>query len=120
MARPGAGDFVWHPAAPAQYRRLPVWRRALHRLEWSAVGSGAYYLRAMWWGKIVRGAPHHVDPHTLYYHLPRAAAALRPVLGDAMRERPYRLRDYVRATRRCKLYDFERRAWRGYDAARGV
>lgn len=224
-------DFVWHPATPAQYRRLPSWQRALHRVEWSAVGSGVYYLRAMWWGKIVRGAPperlraafrrdrllvafaalagvgalaalgardgggargaawmvlavwgvpwllwnaaigwavyihhigpdvpwrrrgewtkfggqvesgtiyrlprwinvfwhnifvhvpHHIDPRIPYYHLPRAAAALRPMLGDAARERPYRLRDYVRATRRCKLYDFERGTWRGYDAARDV
>lgn len=222
-------DFVWHPATPAQYRRLPRWQRALHRLEWSAVGSGAYYLRAMWWGKIVRGAPparlraafrrdrmliaavaligggalaalgardgagavgaawmvgkvwgipwllwnaaigwavyihhiapdvpwrrrgewtkfsgqveggtvyrlprwinvfwhnifihvpHHVDPRIPYYHLPRAAAALRGPLGGAMRERPYRVRDYVRATRRCKLYDFDRGTWYGYEAAR--
>jgi omega-6 fatty acid desaturase (delta-12 desaturase) len=220
-------DFVWHPVTPAQFRRLPRVARWLHRVEWSAAGSGVYYLRAMWWGKIVRGrpparlraafrrdrllvaavlllglaalagrgaraggtagaawmclkvwgvpwllwnaaigwavyihhiaptvrwyprrtwtkfrgqveggtvfrlppwlnvfwhnifvhVPHHVDPRIPYYHLPRAAAALQAAFGDAIAERPYRLRDYVRTTRRCKLYDFARGEWRGYDAA---
>jgi len=34
-----------------------------------------------------------------------------------VRERSYRVRDYVRTTRRCKLYDFERSVWLGYDGA---
>jgi len=221
-------DFVWHPLTPAQYASLPRWAKLIHRLEWSAVGSGFYYLRAMWWGKIVRGVPparqvgafrrdraivalyavaasgalvglgwqeggaagaawmwirvfavpwllfncaigwavyiqhiapdvcwqprqrwskfggqvegstvlllpawinifwhnifvhvpHHVDPRIPYYHLPQAATALRTTWGAALHERPYRLRDYVHATRHCKLYDFERGVWCGYAAAR--
>jgi omega-6 fatty acid desaturase (delta-12 desaturase) len=217
-------DFVWHPATPAQYARLPRWQRVLHRVEWSACGSGVYYLRSIWWDKIVRSAPpagqgaafrrdrtivavfalaasaallaigwrsggiggalwcwvkvlvvpwllwnwaigwavyiqhispdvqwqprrrwskfagqvdgstvyilpawinlfwhnifvhvpHHVDPRVPYYHLPRAAAALRERWPEPLRERPYRLRDYVRTTRRCKLYDFERGGWLTY------
>ena len=217
-------DFVWHPATPAQYARLRPLAKLLHRVEWSALGSGVYYVRALWWGKIVRGmpppelravfrrdrgtvaaglvaaslllivlgarrggalgalwmwtkvfgvpwllwncaigwavyihhiapdvrwqarqrwskfrgqveggtiyrlprwvnffwhniffhVPHHVDPRIPFYHLPRAAAALRGRYGDALHERPYRVRDYVRTTRRCKLYDFERGVWLGY------
>ena len=34
--------------------------------------------------------------------------------GDGVDARAYRLRDYLRATRRCKLYDFERGAWTDY------
>jgi omega-6 fatty acid desaturase (delta-12 desaturase) len=217
-------DFVWHPLTPAQFARLAGWQRLLHRIEWSAVGSGVYYLRAMWWGRIVRGTapagqgaafrrdriivagfavgvsaallgfgwrvggaggalwcwvkvfavpwllwnwaigwavyiqhiapdvhwqprrgwskfagqveggtvhvlpgwinlfwhniflhvPHHVDPRVPYYHLPRAAAALRARWPQPLRERRYRLRDYVRTTRRCKLYDFHCGTWLTY------
>lgn len=49
-------DFVWHPATPAQYARLGPLAKLLHRIEWSALGGGVYYARALWWGKIVRGA----------------------------------------------------------------
>jgi len=223
-------DFVWHPATPDQYARLSPLAKLLHRIEWSALGSGVYYLRAMWWGKIVRGVPpprlraafrrdrlivagyfiaasallvvagarrggavgaaamwlkvfgvpwllwnsaigwavyihhiapdvrwhprrrwskfrgqveggtvyqvprwvnvfwhniflhvpHHIDPSIPFYHLPRAAAALEARYAATVRERPYRLRDYVRTTRRCKLYDFERGVWLGYDGAEVV
>jgi acyl-lipid omega-6 desaturase (Delta-12 desaturase) len=219
-------DFVWHPVTPQQYAHLAPLAKLLHRVEWSALGGGVYYARAMWWGKIVRGAPparlraafqsdrrivaaflaivsaglvlagarhgglagglwmwtkvfglpwalwncaigwavyiqhiapdvqwhprrrwnafrgqveggtiyhvprwvnvfwhniflhvpHHVDPTIPFYQLPRAAAALRARYGDVLYERPYRLRDYLRTTRRCKLYDFERGVWLAYDS----
>lgn len=47
-------DFVWHPLTPADYRALSRLARLRHRLEWSAVGSGAYYLRTVWWEKMWR------------------------------------------------------------------
>lgn len=50
-------DFVWHPVTPAQFAGLPAWAKLLHRVEWSAYGSGIYYLRDIWWGRIVRLAP---------------------------------------------------------------
>lgn len=50
-------DFVWHPVTPEEYAAMPRWRRARHRLEWSAVGPGAYYLRDVWWNKMVRFDP---------------------------------------------------------------
>ncbi len=55
-AREGA-DFVWHPCSPAQFTALPRWRRLLHRFEWSAAGTGAYYLRSIWWEKMMRLQP---------------------------------------------------------------
>jgi omega-6 fatty acid desaturase (delta-12 desaturase) len=221
-------DFVWHPVTARQYARLTPLGKLLHRIEWSALGSGLYYVRAIWWEKIVCGVPparlraafrrdraivaaylvvvaaglfcvgaraggwpgavwmwmkvfgvpwalwncaigwavyihhiapdvrwrprrhwnafggqiegatiyhvprwvnifwhniflhvpHHIDPTIPFYHLPRAAAALRLRYSDALRERRYRLRDYVRTTRQCKLYDFERGIWLTYDTQR--
>lgn len=46
-------DFVWHPVTPTQYREMSGWRRLLHRLEWSRFGAGIYYVRAIWWDRLV-------------------------------------------------------------------
>jgi omega-6 fatty acid desaturase (delta-12 desaturase) len=218
-------DFVWHPSTPEDYAALSGWGRLRHRLEWSAVGSGAYYLREVWWNKMitfrppagrarairrdwwlvvgyaavvtaatlwlgwaadgsVTGAvwmwaklavipfllfihvigwavyvhhvgpdipwwtreewtrlraqtesttilraprllnlvfhnifvhvPHHVDTRIPWYHLPAAAAAITEALPQRIVDEPMRLSTYLRSTRTCKLYDFERRTWLPY------
>ena len=47
-------DFVWHPVTLAEYRGMPWWGRLRHRIEWSWLGAGFYYVRAVWWGRLVR------------------------------------------------------------------
>jgi omega-6 fatty acid desaturase (delta-12 desaturase) len=47
-------DFVWHPTTPDEYRAMGRLRRLQHRLEWSFLGSGAYFLRTVWWQKMWR------------------------------------------------------------------
>ncbi len=47
-------DFVWHPATPEEYRSMGRLARARHRVEWSFLGSGAYFLRTVWWQKMWR------------------------------------------------------------------
>jgi omega-6 fatty acid desaturase (delta-12 desaturase) len=59
--------------------------------------------------------PHHVDPRIPFYNLPRAAAVLEREAGSRVAPRRFALRDYERTTRLCKLYDFERGVWSGYD-----
>lgn len=221
-------DFVWHPTTPDAYRALSPLARLLHRVEWSAFGSGLYYVREVWWNRMVtfrpppkharaiwadwvftfgcaalvsvgaatlgwaRGdgvlgavamwaklvvgpfvafayligwtvyvhhvgpairwwsaeawtpwraqmesttvlrapgwlnlvfhniflhVPHHVDPSIPWYRLPAAAAALEAAFPGAIVDKPLRLRDWVRATRTCKLYDFNGGAWLPYSAA---
>jgi omega-6 fatty acid desaturase (delta-12 desaturase) len=220
-------DFVWNPTSPQSYAALSRLGKLRHRLEWSAWGAGLYYVRALWWQRMMRltppqrfrraftrdralvwgylgltaalltwlgivhygslrggawmwlkvfgvpwlcwnyfiaatvyvhhiapqsawrrrpdwtpfrgqvGAttnflvpawynvfahniylhvPHHVDPSVPFYHLPRAAAALAHQYGVGVATQRLRLRDYLATTRRCKLYDFERGVWCGYDA----
>ena len=41
-------DFVWHPYTPEQYRAMRPLQRARHRLEWSWLGAGFYYMREVW------------------------------------------------------------------------
>ncbi len=221
-------DYVWHPATPGEYAAFSPLRKALHRVEWSALGAGVYYAYEIWWlrmirfvpGDKMRGAirrdrivvggffalfsagvlaagfasygtaggalwmwfkvvgvpfvvwnyvigfavyvhhispdipwfkrrdwtkfrgqvdgttvlhmpawsnvffhniflhvPHHVDMRIPFYQLPAAVDALREHLGDDLHERKYRYSEYLRATRECKLFDFERGRWYTYGEA---
>lgn len=216
-------DFVWQPLTVPQYRAMGPLGRLRHRFEWGPVGSGAYYLREVWWNKMIRFAPpdrwrramrrdqalvagfvvavtavlvaldgvhggwqavkvlvvpfllfchvigwvvhvhhispdirwwprrewnrfrgqmegttvlwgppgwelvfhwilvhvpHHVDMRIPCYRLPEAARAIIAAFPDTVRERRLRARDYLRAVRTCKLYDFDAGTWLPYAAAR--
>lgn len=47
-------DFVWHPATVEEYAAMGRFARLQHRFEWSRLGSGAYFLRTVWWQKMWR------------------------------------------------------------------
>ncbi|HAP77986.1 MAG TPA: hypothetical protein DCR14_18130 [Acidimicrobiaceae bacterium] len=222
-------DFVWHPLTPQQYRELGALARLRHRFEWSFLGSGAYYLRTVWWEKmwrfnapgkrhdaivrdkltlgsaavaivaatgVVAGlldgwpaalwmpvklwvvpflvfvhvigwtvyvhhvspdirwwtrkewsqfkgqmesttimriprvvnrlwlhnimvhVPHHVDARIPFHQLPAAAAAIAEAYPDTVRTIRLSPKEYLRSTKACKLYDFERGCWLPYSAAR--
>jgi omega-6 fatty acid desaturase (delta-12 desaturase) len=222
-------DFVWHPLTVDEYRQLGFFSRLRHRLEWSCFGSGAYFLREVWWAKmwrfnpsgkrhdavvrdkltlgsalavfaiaaVVLGAltggivgaiwvpvklivvpfllfvqiigwtvyvhhvdpeirwwprrewsqfrgqmesttvvrtpwpinrlwfhnifvhvPHHVDTRIPFHQLPAAADAIAVAYPDTVKTSRMSVRDYLRATRRCKLYDFDEGRWLTYADAR--
>jgi omega-6 fatty acid desaturase (delta-12 desaturase) len=222
-------DFVWHPLTPEQYASFSPLQKLRHRVEWSALGAGAYYLRDVWWNKMMhftpppklardmnrdwwivvgfaavatlglgalgvwtygtltgaiwmvlkllivpfllfswtigwtvyvhhidpdirwyprrdwtkfRGqmegttilhivpglhvffhriflhVPHHVDMRIPFYRLPEAADAIVAAYPDVVNERRFHWRDYLRAVRHCKLYDFEHGTWLTYAQAR--
>jgi omega-6 fatty acid desaturase (delta-12 desaturase) len=48
-------DFVWRPSTLTELAAQPGWARLLHRIEWSDCGAGLYYLRHVWWARMVRG-----------------------------------------------------------------
>ena len=50
-------DFVWHPSTVEEYAQLGRLGRLRHRFEWGPFGSGGYYLREVWWNKMVRFTP---------------------------------------------------------------
>ncbi len=223
-------DFVWHPLTPEQYLELSPTQKLAHRIEWSALGAGVYYLRRVWWAKMVTldppakwadriradrrflhvavgiivvglgvvGAltveggvatvvagiawlvfkvlivpfllfswiigwtvyvhhiapdmhwltrsewtkvggqldgttvlrmppgsnlifhwifvhmPHHVDMRIPCYELEAAADAIIAAYPDRVVERRFRWRDYLAATRGCKVYDFDNGSWMPY------
>jgi omega-6 fatty acid desaturase (delta-12 desaturase) len=50
-------DFVWHPYTPQEFAAMGRPARLRHRIEWSWLGAGAYYIREVWWNKMVVGKP---------------------------------------------------------------
>ncbi len=61
--------------------------------------------------------PHHVDARIPFHQLPVAAEAIVGAYPDTVRSSRWSLGDYVRATRTCKLYDFELGRWLPYSSA---
>jgi omega-6 fatty acid desaturase (delta-12 desaturase) len=62
--------------------------------------------------------PHHVDVRIPFHQLPSAAAAIADAYPNTVRSSRLSLREYVRATGACKLYDFDAGHWLSYAAAR--
>ena len=50
-------DFVWHPVTPEQYGEMSGYQRLRHRVEWSWWGAGLYYLREIWFNKMITFNP---------------------------------------------------------------
>jgi omega-6 fatty acid desaturase (delta-12 desaturase) len=50
-------DFVWHPMTVEEYQAAGRLTRLRHRFEWSWLGSGAYFMREVWWQKMWRYNP---------------------------------------------------------------
>ncbi len=76
-------DFVWHPLTPAQYRDLGVVARVRHRLEWSFLGSGAYFLRSVWWDKMWRYNAPGKRRNAIIRDKTTLTAAMALVIGGA-------------------------------------
>ena len=51
-------DFVWHPMSPEDYSKLSAWGKLMHKLNWSSLGGGMYYMIEIWFkGMILHTAP---------------------------------------------------------------
>jgi len=50
-------DYVWHPTTPAEYAQLSRAQKLAHRLKWSCLGGGIYYLWDIWWKRMILFTP---------------------------------------------------------------
>jgi omega-6 fatty acid desaturase (delta-12 desaturase) len=64
--------------------------------------------------------PHHVQVRIPFYHLKRALADIKEVYGEYVIERETVFADYLRATKKCKLFDAETGRWYTYREARAL
>jgi omega-6 fatty acid desaturase (delta-12 desaturase) len=95
-------DIRWYP------RR--VWSRFKGQMEGTTNLRSPRFM-AVFFHNIFVHVPHHVDMRIPFYELPRAARAIRDAYPETVHERRFSLRRYLRTTRTCKLYDFERGVW---------
>ncbi len=47
------GDFVWRPVSPQEYEEFSWIRKLWHRLAWSPIGAGIYYMIEIWFGGMI-------------------------------------------------------------------
>lgn len=51
-------DLAWHPRTKERYLKMSLFDRMMHRIYWSVIGGGIYYLFKMWFqGLILHPAP---------------------------------------------------------------
>jgi omega-6 fatty acid desaturase (delta-12 desaturase) len=113
----GFAVYVHHIAPEIRWFKRREWTKYRGQVEGTTVLHMPGWLN-FFFHNIFLHVPHHVDMRIPFYGLPPAVDALREHLGEDLIERDYLLRDYLRATRECKLYDFDADRWYTYgDAA---
>ncbi|HTO53715.1 MAG TPA: fatty acid desaturase [Myxococcota bacterium] len=113
----GIAVYVHHISPEIAWHERREWTRFKGQMEGTTILHIPVWLN-FFYHNIFLHVPHHVDMRIPFYHLSEAADAIRANFGDVVREHAFGLRDYLRTTRACKLYDFATQSWHGYEAAR--
>ena len=105
--------YVHHISPEIRWWPRADWNRFHGQVEGTTVlwGPPGWDLFFHW---IMVHLPHHVDMRIPCYRLTEAARAVAAVFPDDVEQRPIQLRDYLRSTKICKLYNYERGGWIGY------
>lgn len=107
---------VQHIAPDIRWWTRREWNRFRGQVEGTTIlwGPPGWDFLFHW---IMVHIPHHVDMAIPCYRLPEAARAIAEAFPDEVDERPIRVKDYVAATRACKLYDWDGGRWVGYPSS---
>lgn len=99
-------DIKWH--------RHKAWTKFKAQMEGTMIFRVSPKLLDIFLHHIMIHVPHHVDARIPFYHLEKAAERLKDKYPGVVRDVPLRVRDYLRITRLCKLYDFDSEIWLDY------
>ena len=110
--------YVHHVDPDIRWWTRREWTQFHGQMESTTVVRMPTLLNTLWFHNIFIHVPHHVDARIPFHQLPRAADHIAAPRTQA-RSGPLADRSvsYLRATRTCKLYDFETGRWLPYDAA---
>ena len=50
-------DYGWHPVTAQEYADKSRFGKVMHRIEWSWMGTGFYFLLEVWWHKMIAFKP---------------------------------------------------------------
>jgi omega-6 fatty acid desaturase (delta-12 desaturase) len=115
----GIAVYVHHIATDIEWHGRREWTRFKGQMEGTTILHIPAWLN-FFYHNIFLHVPHHVDMRIPFYRLPEATEAIKQHFGDVVRERDFELRDYLRTTRACKLYDFTTHRWFTYAEAERV
>lgn len=110
--------YVHHVGTDIRWWKPKEWTQYKGQMESTTIMRMPRLMNRLWLHNIMVHVPHHVDVRLPFHQLPKAAKAIRAAFPDTVREIRYSWRDYLRTTRACKIYDFDRGQWMGYRAAR--
>ncbi|MES2979506.1 MAG: fatty acid desaturase [Pseudomonadota bacterium] len=97
----------WHADKGQWSRSQPFVSTTVHLTFAWGMGAALHH--------IMEHTAHHVDMSIPLYRLKDAQARLEEMLPERIIVQPFSWRWYFSTARKCKLYDFERACWTGYD-----
>lgn len=109
--------YVHHVAPDIRWWKRRDWSQFKGQMESTTILQMPAVANRLWFHNIFVHVPHHVDPRIPFHELPAAADAIVAAYPDTVRVSRFSLRDYLRAAKHCKLYDFEAGHWLPYAAA---
>ena len=109
--------YVHHVDPAIRWWTRREWTQFRGQMESTTVVRMPTLLNILWFHNIFVHVPHHVDARIPFHQLPRAADHIGASYPGAVETSRGSIGHYLRATRTCKLYDFETGRWLRYDAA---
>ncbi len=110
--------YVHHVAPDIRWWTRREWSQFNGQMESTTILRLPAVVNRLWFHNIFVHVPHHVDTRIPFHQLPVAAGAIAEAYPDTVRSSRLSWREYLRATRACKLYDFDTGSWLPYGAAR--
>lgn len=108
---------VHHVGPDTRWWPRREWSQYRGQMESTTILRIPRLVNRLWFHNIFVHVPHHVDVRIPFHRLPAAAAAIAAKYPATVRSAKLSARSYLRATRICKLYDFEAGCWLPYKAA---
>jgi omega-6 fatty acid desaturase (delta-12 desaturase) len=111
----GGVVYLHHINPELKWHEHKAWTRFKAQMEGTMIFRISPKFLNVFFHHIMVHVPHHVDARIPFYNLEKAAKHLHDKYPGVVRDVPLRMHDYFRATRLCKLYDFDTETWLDYE-----
>jgi acyl-lipid omega-6 desaturase (Delta-12 desaturase) len=112
--------YVHHVAPEIKWWTRKEWTQFHGQMDSTTILEVPFVINTLWFHNIFVHVPHHVDARIPFHKLPAAAEQIARAFPDTVRTGRLSIREYLRATKACKLYDFEQSTWLPYAAAKAA
>ena len=102
--------YVHHIGEDIKWYTRKEWTKFRGQMEGTTILRIPRVLNFVWHNIFVH-VPHHVDMRIPFYKLPAAAHAIKQAFPGVVIDHKFSMRQHLRTTRKCKLYNFETGTW---------